>query len=734
MNQLIGYIYTRNHQSYDLYYSCKMGKTCNIPERDTNYSTGEIKRGNFGSVFEVCNKQMGFIENLLKDEFLDLNIKYDGGTEFYNKKIVDMIEPYLIRIGIKYKKLSIEEINGLTRCNRVKETKNKIKKVIKKVIQSLKRERVREKVYKEYTPRKYQTDMIEKSVKHFKNNRKGMLVLPCGVGKTLISLWITKSLKLNCVLIGVPNKLLLKQWEKDIVCLFKNVQYLIVSGSIHSEEIVKFLEKNVKKCIVITTYSSSYKVYKATNKLKFKFNMKINDEVHHLTSCNMKKEENERKYIQMLKIKSEKQLSLTATIKEIESNIDDCNVISNDDKEYFGEIIDKKSLLWAIEENIVCDYVIQTIIMDEEQLKMILEKFNITEENDKRLFMSAFVSLKSISDGNSHHLLIYSNTRHNSLKIIKYIKILLNEKYFDIDDIYYSEYDSLMKAEKQKIIIDEFEKAKFGIISCVYCLGEGWDCPLLDGVVFSENMTSNIRIVQALLRAFRKYIKEISKRSKVILPFLNLNINDLLEDNKNPELKKIRKVIYQLGLEDETISQKIKMFRINLEKQKKKEKEHKDNENKYDFGEYDEELTQKLILKTIKRTQLNITYEKAKEIIADKNIKSKEKYYELCDKDNRLSREPEIIFNEKFTSWIDYLSIERIYYDLEICKNKVSEYLKSYPKLNENYLDLTIVCNELNKIDKLFPPNGLWIEYYNLKDLRDVINIKNNKKKIGVVL
>lgn len=39
-----------------------------------------------------------------------------------------------------------------------------------------------------------------------------------------------------------------------------------------------------------------------------------------------------------------------------------------------------------------------------------------------------------------------------------------------------------------------------GIIACVYCLGEGYDIPLLDGVVFAENMTSNIRIVQSALR------------------------------------------------------------------------------------------------------------------------------------------------------------------------------------------------------------------------------------------
>jgi hypothetical protein len=49
-------------------------------------------------------------------------------------------------------------------------------------------------------------------------------------------------------------------------------------------------------------------------------------------------------------------------------------------------------------------------------------------------------------------------------------------------------------------------------------------------------------------------------------------------------------------------------------------------------------------------------------------------------------------------------------------------------------LDLSIVSNELCKIDALFPPNGLWVEYYNAKDLRDIITITNNKKKSGVIL
>jgi hypothetical protein len=77
MNQTKGYIYVRNHPSYDVDDACKMGKTNNIPERDTQYATGEIKRGYFEGVFEVPIENMGIVERLLQNEFCELNVKYD---------------------------------------------------------------------------------------------------------------------------------------------------------------------------------------------------------------------------------------------------------------------------------------------------------------------------------------------------------------------------------------------------------------------------------------------------------------------------------------------------------------------------------------------------------------------------------------------------------------------------------------------------------------------------------
>jgi superfamily II DNA or RNA helicase len=722
-NSINGYIYIRNHPSYNEYDACKMGKTTNIPDRDMQYATGEIKRGYFELVIQVPELKLNIIERLLQNEFCNLNVKHDAGIEFYNKKITTLIEPYLTNIGLQFKKLTKQEIDDLVRCNRVRETLNKIN--IQSLIQILKSN----KPNISYKPKDYQRVIIQKSYEYFQTKDKGLLIMPCGVGKTLVSLWITQELNSNTILIGVPNILLLKQWEK--IKIFPDIPYLVVSSGIDIETITEFLEKNQKRCIVITTYSSAYKVLSATQNICYKFDMKINDECHHLTSTSMEIAHNTKQYIQMLSIESIKQISLTATLKQIADDYDPCSrtgellgendkVISNDNIEYFGEIIDRKCLLWAINKNIICDYVIQTIITNDEEI-------TVDNENDKRLFLSAFASLKSINDGNSHHLLIYSNNKDNSHKLIEYIKQILNDSYFHIPDLYYSNYHGDMKSKEQIEILNNFNKATFGIIPCVYCLGEGYDNHKIDAVVFAENMSSNIRIVQSALRAGRKNILEPNKITKIILPILN---NDWLENNENSDLKKVKEVVYQMGLEDETIAQKIQVFKINIIKQ-----DNKEQNNKYKINEYDEELTKQLRLKTIKRAIFGVSYEKARKIIAGKNIKniSKEEYYKLCDIDNRLSTEPEIIYKGQFTNWIDYLGIERIYYDLETCKNKINQYLSQYPEI-KTLLEISSISNELCKLDPLFPPCGLWVEYYYVKDLRDIIIFTNIKKKVGIVI
>jgi superfamily II DNA or RNA helicase len=675
------YIYVRTNEWWDMYDICKIGKSINIPNRENGYVPGEPIRGKFIHVFKV--HQMDVIETLLKEEFhhLNFNQKNDedrsGGTEFFDKSIINLIEPFLIRHEFTYIKLTGQEINELERGP------------------------------SSYRPRDYQTTIIEKSIEYFKTHAKGLLVLMCGVGKTLISLWIAQALKSRSILIGVPNVLLLEQWKNAISTIFK-YPCLVVSDGVSVETIQSFL---AEQCIVITTYSSAHKVFSASK--TFKFDMKIQDECHHLTSIDIVKDS--KQFVQMLNIESEKQLSLTATLKTGE-------YISNDNVDYFGDIIDRKCLLWAIDQRIVCDYSIQTIVTNEAELND-ETRFALIEDKEKRLFLSAFASLKSINDGHSHHILIYANTKFHLLKIMYYIDLLLKQKYFTFP-VYYSDYHGEKSTKEQDDSLKKFETSKFGILACVYCLGEGWDFPLLDAVVFAENMSSNIRIVQSALRASRKNKKDPSKKTKIILPILNRN--DWLENNDNLDLKKVREVIYQMGLEDETVTQKMSVIKIKVER-------HRIETEPVEFGVYDDAMTQHLRLKSVHRSALSISYEKARTILYDKDIKSIESYHALCDKDFRLHKEPDVVFKGQFTNWLDYLSINRDdYYNVETCKEKVRDYIKLHPSLKDKYLELSVLCAELCKLDVLFPPPGLWRDCYGI-ELHHIIAISYKKKSKGCI-
>lgn len=708
-----GYIYIRHHPAYDVHNACKIGKTDNIPSRDSTYVTGEIERGIFKTVIEVPREFMDAVEHLIHEEFKKFNIRKNGGTEFFDKQVISLIEPFLQTLNLKYRYLSEQEIEELS----LKKNDSIPEKNIDLSILELLKKSKDNKVL--YEPRDYQVEIIDKAYSHLKEKQKGLLVLICGIGKTLISLWTIQKLNVQNFIIGVYNELLLIQWKKVVKILFPNTPIFVVKNGVDVQDISNFLIKNSKNNIVITTYKSSIKVYEALDEINYRFDAQINDEAHHLTSMNI--DENERKtFIYMLKLRSVLQLSLTATMKIIESTSD--KIVSNDSIKYFGEVIEKRSLQWAIQKDIICDYLVQTLVANEEKLEQQFIKYNITKDVDKRLFLSAYASLKSIQENHSSRLLVYTNSKTNSEKIIRYIN-LLKDEYFTITDFFCSNYCSDMDNKEQQQILENFEKYSFGVISCVYCLGEGWDNPSLDGVVFAENMISFIRIVQNCLRASRKNKAKPEKIAKIILPVLH---QENWLDNNNSDFKKVKEVIYQLGMEDDTISQKIKCYNLTVTKQQEESKQGSSGVNdKQELGEYDEELTQKIRLKTTKRTALVFTaYEKAKEIVLSHNIKTKEEYFELCNKDNRLCRDPENIYKGKFTSWIDYLDIKKVYYDIQTCKNKVKDFL-SYSKVS---FEPSKIAKELCLQDKMFPPYDLWCEYYKINDLTEIIK-PNHKKK-----
>jgi hypothetical protein len=241
-------------------------------------------------------------------------------------------------------------------------------------------------------------------------------------------------------------------------------------------------------------------------------------------------------------------------------------------------------------------------------------------------------------------------------------------------------------------------------------------------VVFAENMTSNIRIVQSALRAGRKNKDEPNKIMKIILPIIDTNWNNPL----NNDFLKIKEVIYQIGLEDELIIEKLHVYNIfkdNINNQNIEN--NKNNENNIIFNK---ELTDELKIKNILRKSLIVSYPQAIRILKNKNITSKIDYLKFCNKDIRFSTEPDVLYNDVF-NWCQYLSIPTIYYDFQTCKQQIIHHLSSFNHINNNYLNLSNIILFLSSIDKNFPPPDFWPDYYHLPNITQLFSFNNIKLK-----
>jgi hypothetical protein len=225
-NNKIGYLYIRINELYQKYNSCKFGITECIINRDGTYTTCEIKRGYFELVIQIPKDKMKILEKLLQNYFksLGLHIIFDGGTEFFNVDIINLIIPYLEKTNIKFTVLSDEKINNLIRKQPInKNTLNKIN--IKELINTLKNYKhtdltkihpVHQKrsyhesynISKFITIRPYQSNIINYCTTKLNEEHKIYIELATGGGKSFITYNLFQNIDAETILIFSPRKII----------------------------------------------------------------------------------------------------------------------------------------------------------------------------------------------------------------------------------------------------------------------------------------------------------------------------------------------------------------------------------------------------------------------------------------------------------------------------------------------------------------------------------------------
>jgi len=585
------YIYIRWTKHWDENDVVKLGKASNLKDRESTYRTGEYNPGKFIFAMDVGEGLASNVEHKLGECFY--NFEYwryteGGGEEFFDKKILDIITETIETLfpGNNFKILSKDEVEKINRSNR---TSRKIRgKILHKKFQRIpfKNKDNIKKCLEEYreaiklTAREYQQEVLDKMETYFQTNSIGQLLWACGLGKTLLSIFHIQQMKYKTICIGVWNVNLLNQYKNEILRIFPNKQNIKIIGGPSSDNIedmqLFIAQETEQPKFIITTYDSCNKI---AEHITTTFDFKIGDECHHLVSGGEKKETGT---IAFHNIKSTHTLFMTATTKNHETG-----EISMDNEEYFGKPIDKKSINWAIENKFITDYRFHVMTNTEDDVDDLIKKYKIKVDN-KNLFISALMTVKSILKYNDPEnpfskILVYTNKIENANIVKQYIDQIIEKTPKLNPDDFYNNYLASKRLSGESVNneeeLDKFRKAPYGIISCVYMFGEGFNEPSINGTVFADCMHSIIRIVQCLLRANRINPLFPGKVAKCILPLIDYD--DWMETDNSME--KLKKIMDRIGSEDKMIEQRVKISKLS----KKNDDCQTNNESKMSYDDDD---------------------------------------------------------------------------------------------------------------------------------------------------
>ena len=434
----------------------------------------------------------------------------------------------------------------------------------------------KERIY--FTPKPHQQKAINECVEWFTEGEetRGQLILPCGAGKTFTSLWIKEKLESNKSLVLVPSLALLRQikneWSKQrktkyqylCVCSEKdidndNTDSIVthtyeISGNVTTEpnEIISFLQNDTEEKVIFSTYQSLPSIAEAIENTEIIFDFIFCDEAHKTAGIS--------KGVFGLvhnnsKIPAKRRLYATATPRIVKESIkkklgDDLNYTHDmNDPETFGEEFYRMSFKDAIDENILVDYKIVAIGVNDLQLANYLQERryvdnNISIDEVANNYALDYVMNKYIAN---HALTFHSRVKLAKEFALRHSKLFNKTTSFSVD--------GTQATSIRNQILNEFKNSEKAIISNARCLTEGVDVPTIDLVYFSDPKNSKVDIIQAVGRALRK--KKGKKLGYIVVPIYHSNNDEVENSISQGSFKNLLQVIRSLCDQDERLQDEI---------------------------------------------------------------------------------------------------------------------------------------------------------------------------------
>ena len=443
-------------------------------------------------------------------------------------------------------------------------------------------------------PRPHQAAAIEAVSSGLED--RGQLIMACGTGKTLTSLWINEALGAERSLVLVPSLTLLSQlvseWTASAQELFaflpvcsdetvargadaavmfaSDLQYPVTTDP---NEIAAFL-KQPGPSVVFSTYQSSPQVAAAQADPSVPaFDVVFADEAHR---CAGKVSSDYGTVLDAEQIRASKRLFMTATPRTFTARVtkkaseQGLEVASMDDEDVFGSVLHRLSFNQAITDGLLTDYQVVVVLVDDARIHELIKERYLVETDtglaDDAKTLAGYVGVaKAIRDHNLSRTITFHSRVNTAKKFANTLPDVIDWMPPDqrpAGEVITGHVSGDMATGLRNNKLNQLrniEPGQHGLLANARCLSEGIDVPTLDGVAFVDPRRSQVDIVQGLGRAIRK--SDNKAAGTIVIPVYLSNTEDPETAIAESDFKPVWGVVNALRSHDDDLAEQLDEIR-----------------------------------------------------------------------------------------------------------------------------------------------------------------------------
>jgi superfamily II DNA or RNA helicase len=377
--------------------------------------------------------------------------------------------------------------------------------------------------------------------------------MACGTGKTLTARFVAERLGAKRTLVLVPSLSLLAQtlreWtanaSEDFDCLavcsddtviepdaaLSSTSDLGFPVTTDADDIARFLRRRAGRRVAFSTYQSSPRIAEAYRSGRVpRLDLAVADEAHR---CAGRVSSDFATILDGVAIPAERRLFMTATPRYFtgrvvrEASAADFEVASMDDPATFGPVFHRLSFGEAIERDLLSDYQVAVIGVDDATYREWAERGRFvtldgTAVTDARSLAGQIGLAKAMRRYGLHRAISFHSRVARARDFARTLTEVVRWMPADqrpAGSLWAQHVSGEMSTGQRTISLEHLRQLHgggVGLLANARCLAEGVDVPTLDGVAFVDPRRSEVDIVQAVGRAIRK--AENKTQGTIVIP------------------------------------------------------------------------------------------------------------------------------------------------------------------------------------------------------------------------